>query len=88
MTYGSLVQFKSDPFFYYKEKSGLKPNTFRKIEYHDARFDSLIDMMQKREFGKIQVFNSEDDNIFFIREITDVTYYQGFLIISWEHKDE
>lgn len=76
------VVFKSTPENWFKEKIGLKPNTFRKVDDNDYRFRML------REFPSIQIIMVNSiTNEEFIRQITDYTEWDGYAIISWRHKE-
>jgi len=77
------VKFKSIPEMYEKEKSGIKPNTIRKIEGFDERFNKLV----SGECKTIVIENKETGEKFF-REITDVSIWNDLFIISWKHKKE
>lgn len=82
-----IIYFKSNPFFFYKEKSGQKPNTIRKVGDNDTRFDDLLEMIQTREYGQIVIKNNKTGEEF-TRQITDVSYYDENFIISWRHQDD
>ena len=68
---------------YWKEKTGLKPNTLRKVDKKDSRFQFLL----KGEFKNIRITNNLTKE-FFERNIKDVTFYKDWVIISWNHKKE
>lgn len=80
------VVFKSTGVNYMKECDGVKPNTFRKIDEKDKRFEWLrggkakyiiiVNPDAARDGGPEQ----------FKRSITDYTEWNGWAIISW--KDE
>lgn len=77
-----LVEFKSTPINYRKEELGLKKNTLRKVDESDSRFLDLKDW----EFDMnpvIRIINSET-GLSFEREISDVTFWDGWCIISWK----
>ncbi len=80
-----LVIFKSKPDMFDKERRGGKPNTLRKIDREDLRFQKL----ERKEHGwdneptHICIENSSTGE-HFIRRITDVTTYEGWMIISWD----
>ncbi len=82
---GKLISFKSEPFFYYKEEDGTKPNTVRKVEPGDPRFEAL----DKMKATHIKIVHSANGKSF-IRKITDISYMSFFRlwIISWEHNKE
>lgn len=78
------VRFKSTPDNFEKEKSGRKSNTvrnFRDYEY-DPRERVLKDFMRGRCELAIEIENTETYEVF-LRVVTDVTWWQGFYIISW-----
>ena len=75
----NYVKFKSIPSMYHKEKEGLKPNTLRKIDNEDKRFELL-----RKGNCAIAIINSETQE-FFTREVTDYTEWDGYAIISWKH---
>lgn len=73
------ITFKSTPENYEKEKSGMKSNTFRRIDENDIRFITL-----RNGCTFIEIMNSDTFRSF-TREITDYTEYNGYGIISWKH---
>lgn len=75
------VCFKSNNENYWKEKTGKKPNTFRKIDVKDSRFETL------RNYGcpYIRITNADTEE-YFVRNITDYTEFEGYAIISWDNK--
>ena len=79
------IIFKSLPFFFEKEKKGEKTNTIRQVGEEDDKFDSLLWMLQSKEYGTIGIVNPKTRESFY-RKITDVSYYDERFIISWKHK--
>jgi len=79
------VSFKSNPDNFKKEESGLKSNTVREIEMGDSRFDMLSDFPQLNM--KIEIINSATGKKF-IRLISDVTWFNNYVIISWKGVEE
>ena len=79
-----MVRFKSVPAMFYKEKSGKKPNTLRKKDLADERFIQLGAMAAVYEYGTIEITNTATGECF-RREITDVTTWEDWVIISWKH---
>lgn len=77
----NTVTFKSNPQFFFKEREGTKPNTFRKDDPNDRRFQALD---SKRQPRFVRIRNSANRQ-HFTRRITDISYYDGWWIISWEH---
>lgn len=89
------VTFKSEEKFYEKEKAGIKNNTVRdafslwkeKNSSEDKRY-SLLKKFENKEILDlvieiIKVSTEEKES--FIRQITDVTEYNGLFIITWKH---
>jgi len=72
-----IVQFKSTPEIYKKEKSGAKSNTLRKIDLKDDRFKAL-----RRGCKRLRIVKT-DLTEGFERYITDYTEWDGYAIISW-----
>jgi len=83
MKMSELVEFKSVPENYAKEKSGVKPNTERTVPSDDPRFSSLNERQAKR----IRIINAETKE-YFERIITDITWWDGRFTISWRHLEE
>jgi hypothetical protein len=79
-----VVEFKSVPSNYFKELSGLKSNTVRKIPIGDEREEVLKRWEIVGDYGKIKIRNSETKE-YFTRVVTDVTIWDGLIIISWKH---
>jgi len=77
-----MALFKSLPDMYEKEKDGRKPNTLRKFDASDVRFADLFQGLDKF----IQIKNVATGETF-IREVTDVTYWEDWCIISWKHEE-
>lgn len=79
------IVFNSDTDNYYNEESGRKSNTVRRIRKGDERFKLLNQMCQvnNESFCKVKIRHSQNLLEFFIRRITNVTYYGGYYIISW-----
>ena len=81
---GDTVEFKSDPFFFARERDGLKNNTVRyfKNSYEENRFRSSL-------FGLswVRIRNMETGDTF-ERIITDISTLPDCVptvyIISWE----
>lgn len=88
---GNTIIFKSVHENYYKERSGLKPNTIR-------RFDTsaelgLVELFYEEWWSnafpkKIQIiglFRRDYQPVeSFTRELTDITMFEGFWIFSWK----
>lgn len=78
------VKFRSSDLFYWKEKSGLKPNTIRRKDEVDERFQILHECMVNGNYGFIEIEHLTTKKIF-RRKIVDVSEYDGWVIISWRH---
>lgn len=78
------VDFKSIPEMYRKEFLGLKRNTLRKGKSkEDLRFE-LLDNFISGELTDLKIrIILKDTTESFTRQITDVTKWEGFYIISW-----
>lgn len=83
------VRFKSTQENFSKEISGIKCNTLRNKDPRDARYRILKECMAKKEYGRIEIQNTETGAIF-SRQITDVTTHRDWYIISWkpDHNSE
>lgn len=79
----NTIVFKSKPDIYKKEKFGLKPNTIRRQD-KDERF-KLLEEFESGEITalKIRIVNAIDGD-YFEKWINDVTYHDGYYIISWK----
>lgn len=78
--------FKSRPEFFHKEKKDVKNNTIRKIDLHDRRCIRLLvlaDSGWNDGEARIEIANSENPDDFFIRNIRDISVFNGFMIITW-----
>lgn len=69
------VTFNSDTSNYYKEFSGKKRNTVRKIDATDIRFLGFP--------TNICIKHKQIPKEYFIKKITDITDYEVFRIFSW-----
>lgn len=79
-----VVEFKSIPELYEKEKFGTKPNTVRKLPIGGERERKLRMWASLVDYGQIAITNSETGESF-LRNVADVTIFEGLCIISWEH---
>lgn len=82
------VMFKSTEPYFSKEKMGFKRNTFRKFCDNDGRFDILKRFLsQETTPMRIEIYKTCDNGFStadsFIRSITDVTFFENIVIISW-----
>lgn len=80
------VRYKSIPENWIKEKDGRKPNTLRQKDLNDKRCLKLGAMMATDDYGFIEMENTETKEVF-IRNITDVTVWKGWIITSWKHEE-
>jgi hypothetical protein len=77
-----LLEFKSIPEIFEKERSGRKPNTLRTFENKDdERLIKIYTGVAKR----IRITNTETKETF-ERTITDITNWNENWIISWAHR--
>ena len=83
----NTVRFKTDDRFFHKELNGQKPNTVRKADWDDSRFWRLKEWQRTRQYGTIEILHA-DGELSFQRMVTDVTFWEDFVIISWEHPNE
>ncbi len=80
-----IITFKSIDSIFQKERSGVKPNTSRVVDWQDERFRSLARMALGYDpMGYVKIENSEHKGINFTRKIKDVTFFNDTVIISWE----
>lgn len=75
--------FKSEPLFYYKELDGSKPNTIRRID--DVKDYRLV-LLEHKNPKKIKIINAGNPKLSFTRQISDISYWNGLWIISWQPK--
>lgn len=80
-----IVEFKSIPKNWNKEKDGRKTNTIRQLHEGDKRKSLLDGMEYHKDFGVILMRNTHTEEAF-AREISDVTLWEGWYIISWRHQ--
>jgi len=81
-----MITFKSVPSNFEKEKDGRKPNTMRKVDWDDARFMRLAGSSLSKPPTRVRIINTETLESF-TREITDITFWDGWCIISWKNED-
>jgi len=82
-----IVEFKSNPENFEKEKSGIKCNTVRIPAPTGKGMDERFLQITSQRTHKIKIINSETGESF-IRDITDVTIWKGIWIISWRDANE
>lgn len=71
----NCVEFKSLSKYYDKEKNDKKNNTIRKIDKTDGRFSFK---------PKYIIIRNKNTNESFIREISDITDFEGYRIFTWK----
>lgn len=83
------VSFKSWEPFFSKEADGRKPNTIRKDDILDPRIGILTMWMKNKDYGLIEITCAQDGEQFegFTRQVMDVSFYEGWWIISWKHPE-
>ena len=80
------VKFDETPFYYGKEKSGLKNNFLIKTVVGDERFGVLYSFMQGlfRKNQKLFIVLTKIGGVDgFVREVSDVSYFDGYYLITW-----
>lgn len=80
-----LIKFKSIRENYHKEKSGIKPNTVRKIDIKDERFKIIKKWYDFHCYDLWIYIYCAELNEYFERQIKDITYFNGYVIISWRN---
>lgn len=85
------VVFKSTDDYYFKEKSGKKPNTIRKADMKDKRFIILkaVEDNDCPECLSITIKHISMDGTItdsFTKDVLDVSSWSDYFIVSWEHK--
>lgn len=80
------VEFEQDPFFYKKEGSGKKTNIVVKKTLN-KRFVVIYACMRglNKNPLKLIVCNSETKERFMI-DVSDISYFEGYYILSWVNK--
>lgn len=84
-----MITFKSNEENFVKEKSGIKNNTFRKIDLNDQRFIDLVAIKTLRlpnRVAVIKIINADDISQSFDRWISDITFWDGYVIITWKQE--
>jgi len=68
---------------YEKEYSGIKSNHVLEIENVNEKWlKEMAEMIKKKQYGFIKIRKGYT-NIYFIRKITDITFWRTYIIISW-----
>ena len=79
----SNVVFKSDPEYWKKEYLGDKRNTMRLYDITDPRHELLKDFMDGRIKDLTLTLVNTKTGAVFTRELSDVSLYSGWFILSW-----
>jgi len=80
-------RFKSYSHIFEKECDDVKNNTVREVDLNDDRFTQLIAWSEIGwNDGEIQIIiqRGNDDKDYFIRDIRDITIYNGLMVITWK----
>ena len=78
------VKFKSNPYNYEMEKSGLKNNTVRIYDSNDSRFDKLgLWKMHGVSEDDFIIIENNETNETFMRQVKSVVIYENIYIITW-----
>lgn len=83
---GDTLVVKSSNEFYEKERMGKKPNTVRDELDWCFECDPNNNGIEN-DLKYIKVVNSIEQRCSFERKITDISFYDHDVIISWEHLD-
>jgi hypothetical protein len=85
----NVVSFKSREPFFSKEADGRKTNTIRKDDPLDPKMALLACWMMSKDYGLIEIVRAQDGGQVegFTRQVTDVSFYEGWWIISWRHPE-
>lgn len=82
-----MISFKSSPQFYQKEITGIKNNTIRRISAGDEREDEISQYMAGLlPVLEIEIVLTTNPKEKFKRAVSDISYYEGYVIITWHHK--
>ena len=79
-----IISFKSNRENFIKELHGIKCNTLRKIDAKDKRFKLIANMNRTKKYETIEITCGDSC---FKRKIRDITYWDGYVIISWDNPD-
>ena len=69
---------------YWKEYTGQKNNTVRRVDMDDIRFQALKNINIKNNNHIIKIINTKTEENF-ERQIKDVTFWEGLCIITWRN---
>lgn len=77
---GNTICFKSDRVYYIKEESGLKPNTIRQLDAEEK----IVFLNNLCRIKLIKIVCSENEQLHFIRELSDISFMGEWIIFSWK----
>jgi len=80
-----IINFKSCPEFYEKEKDGRKPNTERFFDGADNT--KRKQRLERNEPYLIRITNTKTGESF-LRRITDISRWEDIWIISWDATEQ
>jgi len=84
------VHFKSTEENFAPEADGRKPNTVRKIDFSERKFQQLAAMMVT-SYGDVEITETRGGvptGRTFTRRITHLCPFGEWLIISWKHEPQ
>ncbi len=81
-----MLEFKSNTPNYYPEENGDKSNTVRVVRPSDERRKILDRMMYNSKYGKIRIVHKQILAEHFVRQISNISWFNGCFIISWRTK--
>lgn len=68
---------------YRKEESGIKSNHVLEIEHINEKWlKRIVEMCKKEEYGYVKIRKGYTNETF-MRKITDITFWNSLVIISW-----
>ena len=82
-------RFKSYSHIFEKERDDVKNNTVREVDLNDDRFTQLIAWSEIGwNDGELQIIiqRGYDDKDYCIRDIRDITIYNGLMVITWNEE--
>lgn len=77
----NTIYCKTNNIYFDKEKLGVKPNTVRNIDEDDREF--ILNNIWTLKY--VVVESLEDNSCSFSRNITDISFFDDYMIISWDH---
>ena len=82
-----MIVFKSESQFFEKEKSNKKCNTVRELQVDEPRIIALLECKEKLlnyKDGDTITIEHATTGERFTRKITDISFWNKLVIISWE----